>query len=189
MNVLPTPTPYTVITDTREQRNYNFFCPLEIEDNEGETDWDGYDFVASLPGKTKRETFTIRTQVGTLATGEYSIAGFEDRMAVERKAVADLFGTLGKGRERFVRELERLSAMEFAAVVVEAEWSTIITTPPQRSKLHPRSIVGSVIAWQVRYPKIHWAFLPGRDFAEAYTARLLDKWWREHQPINRPAAP
>jgi ERCC4-type nuclease len=45
------------------------------------------------------------------------VQGFADQIAVERKSLADLFGTLGQGRERFERELVRLSAHQYAAVV------------------------------------------------------------------------
>lgn len=159
---LPMPTPYTVVIDTREQLSYGFSRPL--------------------PGKSDRHTLAVQTTIGTLATGDYSLAGYEDKIAVERKSIADLFGTLGRGRDRFVRELERMSTMKFCAVVVEAEWSEVLTLPPARAKLSPRSIFGSVIAWQVRYPSVHWMFLPGREVAEMYVAKLLDRWWLEIQP-------
>ena len=155
-----TPTPYTVIFDTREQAPYSFVKPLR--------------------GRNARELFSIRTERGTIASGDYSLAGFQDRMAIERKSLADWYGTVGRGRARFVRELDRLACLEWSAVVIEAEWSEILTAPPVRSRLHPRSVLGSVIAWQVRYPRVHWCFLPGRDAAEGYVGRILDRWWREN---------
>ena len=60
-----------------------------------------------------------------LVTGDYSIEGLEDRVCVERKTLEDLFGTLGKGRERFALEFERMAVMEHAAVVIEANWQEI----------------------------------------------------------------
>lgn len=153
-------TPYVVIFDTREQAPFSFVNPLR--------------------GRNARELLSIRTERGTLTTGDYSLVGFENRIAVERKSLADWYGTLGRGRIRFTRELERLNALDFAAVVVEAEWSEILTAPPVRSRLHPRSVLGSVIAWQVRYPRVCWCFLPGRDAAEGYVARMLDRWWKEN---------
>jgi ERCC4-type nuclease len=159
----PLPLPYTVAIDNREQTPYAFTSPFRIG----------------------TKTFTIPTAPATLSAGDYSIIGHTQTadpsggIAIERKSLADAFGTFGRGRERFERELVRLSAYRFAAVVVEAEWSTVLTAPPARSKLRPRSVLGSVVAWQCRYPNVQWVFLPGRDVAEAYTARLLDRFWRE----------
>lgn len=153
------PTPFTVVCDTREQAPYLFAQPL----------------------RQGRNLFAVQTVRGTLKSGDYSILGFEDRIACERKSLTDAYGTFGQGRARFVRELERLAAYEFAAVVVEAEWSTIWMQPPARSRLSPKSIVCSVCAWQMRFPNVHWHFVPGRDVGEAFTITILDRWWREQQ--------
>jgi ERCC4-type nuclease len=151
------PTPYTVVIDTREQLGYTFAQPL----------------------KQGRGLLAVQTTTAGLQSGDYSLAGFEDRVAIERKSMSDAFGTFGQGRARFVRELERLAAYDFAAVVVEAEWSTIWMQPPARARLKPKSIACSVVAWQMRFPRVHWHFLPGREVAEAFTITILDRFWRE----------
>jgi hypothetical protein len=110
-------------------------------------------------------------------------------VAIERKSLADLYSTLGQGRQRFARELERLNGYEFTAVVVEAEWSVVIGSPPAYSQLLPKTVYRSVIAWQVRYPKVHWWFVPGRDFAEVTTFRLLERYWKwSHSAACLPAS-
>lgn len=49
----------------------------------------------------------------TLATGDYSLTGLEDRVAAERNSLDDLLGCLiGEGRERFERELVRAAGLE-----------------------------------------------------------------------------
>src|SRR5581483_2134770 len=103
-----------------------------------------------------------------------------NQLAVERKSLADLFHTLGQGRDRFQRELGRLAKYDFAAIVIEADWSTIIMDPPKRSRLLPKTIFRSVIAWQLRYPRIHWWTCPNRQFAEVTTFRLLERFWKCH---------
>ena len=55
----------------------------------------------------------------TLKTGDYSIEGYENKIAVERKSLADLAGSLGKGHARFRRELERAKELDYFAIVVE----------------------------------------------------------------------
>ena len=42
--------------------------------------------------------------MGVLKAGDYTIAGLEDVVVVERKSIKDLFGTLGQHRDRFEAE-------------------------------------------------------------------------------------
>ncbi len=196
-------TPYTVAVDDREKHFYPLASPLaeletccecgrphDVAGDAGDADDDAqavatdaapdaYDF--SRPLKRDRRHYTIQTTRAHLTTGDYSIVGHESRVTVERKSLGDLFTTLGKaGRRRFVAELARLAAFEFAAVVIEAEWSTILLSPPERSRLDPKTIFHSVAAWTVRYPRLHWVTVPGREFGEVATARLLDWWYRTY---------
>lgn len=193
----PEPTPYTIVVDTREGRPYSFarlftVSPGSAGDARGvvvttsrrrgtflrhRRPIDRFTFAKELSSLGKK--YIVQTTVRGLATGDYSLFGFEDQVAIERKSLADLFGTLGQGRKRFERELTRLAAMKFAAVVVEAEWSAVLGDPPRRSKLNPKTVFHSVVAWQQRFPRVHWWFLPGRDAAEAAVVRILDRFWRE----------
>lgn len=156
----PVAFPVAVLRDTREQLGYAFGSLRADRDQGG-------------------GPLRVLVKTATLASGDYSLAGFQDRVAVERKSKADLFGTLGRGRDRFVRELERLAAFEFAAVVVEAEWSEVLNDPPPHSRVPPKTVFRSVLAWQQRYPRVHWLMLPGRAFAEAATFRVLQRFLAE----------
>lgn len=150
----------TVIIDTREQTPYEF-TGLLCDKADG-----GGPLVVP----------TLRTG---LPSGDYSLAGYEEQVAVERKSLADLFGTLGQGRERFERELHRLAAMQFAAVVVESTLPEVIRAPPPHSDLNPKTVVRSVMAWQQRFPRIHWWFAGPRPLAEAVTFRVLERFLKE----------
>lgn len=152
------PTPYTVAIDTREVLPYEFATPLR---------W-----------PNRKHPFTVATVRKCLSSGDYSMLGFESAVACERKSMADLFSTLGQGRRRFTLELERLATYQYAAVVVEAEVSDILTAPPRHSKLNPKSVFMSVVSWSMAFPAVHWFFVPGRAVGEATTARILDMWWR-----------
>ena len=57
---------------------------------------------------------------GTLASGDYSLHGFENRIAIERKSMPDLIACLSTERERFQRELQRLKAVDAACVIIES---------------------------------------------------------------------
>lgn len=92
----------------------------------------------------------IQIETGTLATGDYSLAGLTDKAAVERKELADLVQCLGRERERFERELIRAQGLDCFAVVVEAGWQEL-AGGQYRSKLNPHSACQSVAAFTARY--------------------------------------
>lgn len=159
-------TDFTIVIDQREQAPFGFYG-IKSSAAQG-----------SLP-------LAIPTDRTLLATGDYSIAGLEAFVTVERKSVQDFVGTLTAGRERFEAELERASRMEYAAVVIEGGWSEIhrhineSADRPGRKPIPIRSIVGSVVAWQQRYPSIHWWPCADRRMAEAITFRILERFWNE----------
>lgn len=153
--------PHTVLIDTREQTPFTFDDTIPADQEFGGGIW------------------RVNVERVALPSGDYSLDGWAAAVACERKSKADLFGTVGQGRERFVRELERLAEMTFAAVVVEADWATIYNDPPPFTDLKPKTIYRSVLAWQQRYPNVHWWLCPGREFAEVTTFRILERFAKE----------
>ncbi len=101
-------------------------------------------------------------------------------MAGERKSLLDAYGTFGQGRERFERELEKLSRLRFGFVVIEADWDTICCRPPSRSKLKPKTVIRSMAAWAVRYG-VHFYWCPNCAAAEKWTFILLERFWNDLQ--------
>jgi len=132
----------------------------------------GFDFACITPPPT--------VEVATLATGDYSLKRFETLITIERKSLSDAFGTFGKGRARFERELLRMTAFQFAAVIVEADWQTIVRHPPTRSRLDPKTVVASIAAWAIRH-RVHFWTCPNRAFAEKFTFRLLERFWKDRE--------
>jgi DNA excision repair protein ERCC-4 len=169
--------PFTVLIDQREQAPF------------------GFTNIAS-DAASGAHPLSIPTRSELLATGDYTIEGYADRLTVERKSVADFVGTLTAGRERFENELERAAGMQAAFVVCEGEWSDVLDhvnnrealkmvggfgggTKPTGRAINPKTLTNSVIAWQLRYPSIHWWFCSGRRMAEVITYRLLERFWNE----------
>jgi len=130
----------------------------------------------------------IATYDRRLPTGDYSIVGMETRVVVERKSKEDAYGTFGGGRERFVRELERMRQFESAMVVIEDDIRGCYFRPPPRSRFSPSSFINSIISWQVDFPTIHWMMLPGRAFAELFAFRFLERFWIHEQRKLKAAA-
>lgn len=50
----------------------------------------------------------VKTENGTINTGDYVLKGSKNNIFVERKSISDFTGTLSKGYERFGRELDRV---------------------------------------------------------------------------------
>lgn len=118
--------------------------------------------------------------VSTLKTGDYSLDGYEDKITIERKSLSDFFLSCGRNRKRFEAEIKRMADMAYAAVIVEADWETIIHRPPTRSKLNPKAIYATVIAWQIRYG-VHFWMCPNRAFAEKTTYRILERYEKDSE--------
>lgn len=203
--------PFTVAIDTREQHPYSF-TKLRSD------------------ARQKHRPLSIPTLPSTLKSGDYSIIGHESQIAVERKSLEDLYSTLGQGRERFERELQRLQEMQFSAIVIEAGWNRILSKPCEycdgngeftstcvrcnghglfdetecngcsgvgfllvgtcsvcegsgqvhpvdHSRLNPKTVYRTILAWQQRYPHVHWWPAESRRFAERTTFRILERFW------------
>ncbi len=111
-----------------------------------------------------------------LPTGDYSIEGLEDQVTIERKSKADAYSSLGHGRARFRRELERLALFDYAAIVVEDTVPGFLRRPPH-SKMNPRSAMCSLLAWSVRY-RVPVFFTGDRLHGQALTQKLLEMYFK-----------
>jgi DNA excision repair protein ERCC-4 len=165
---LPTITaPFTVLIDGREKAPYRF-TGIDSDARDG------------------RRKIIVPTKWAHLKSGDYTVDGLQDIIAVERKSLKDLYGTLGQDRARFQAEHERMAKMQRAVVVIEASWFEIINMPPSfdyagemlQSKLPPKTVFRTALSWHVRYG-VPWIVAEDRRFAEIYTFRFLEKCWKE----------
>jgi len=134
----------SVIVDTREQRPYEF---------SNFKNWLGC---------------TVTTK---LDTGDYSIEGYEHLIALERKTLSDMIGSLTSQRERFLREMQRLSSVKYRCLCIEASRTDIKTTYSFTAgvKAHPNGIMGSLDAIAARYGiLIHYG--DNRPLSEEFAA-------------------
>ena len=123
----------------------------------------------------------VVVSAAALEAGDYSVAGFTRRIAVERKSLQDLVGCLGTDRERFERELARLRGYDAAAVVVEAPFHDL-RAGNYRSQMDPAAAWQSVLAFIQRY-RLPFLFCDCRADAEKATFDFLRHYardrWRE----------
>ena len=147
---------FKIVIDTREQRPFSF---------------------AGFRGKSGR-LIVPRVARNALKSGDYSIVGLEDQVAIERKSLPDLYGVVGSNRERFTRELERLQQFSFSAIVVESDERDIHFAPPPYTSLTPSTVMNSLAAWEINYG-VHVRTCMSRESAEQVTFSLLRFFWKK----------
>lgn len=109
--------------------------------------------------------------VGTLDTGDYSIVGLTHLVAVERKSIDDLLACIGRERDRFKRELQRLRAYRFRLLVIEGN-AADLERGQWRSTLQPAHVVGSLAAWCAQFALPTW-LAGNHDGAGRFVERYL----------------
>lgn len=109
---------------------------------------------------------------GTLKAGDYSLVGYESRVAVERKSWADCWSSMTTGRARFERCVARLAEMDRAAIVIECTLAGLCERPMQIQRATPASVIGGLISWSVKY-NVPVFFAGNREFAARVTMRYL----------------
>lgn len=107
---------------------------------------------------------------GTLTTGDFSVKGLEHVVAIERKSLQDLIMCVGKERDRFEREIQRLLAYTSRALVIETTWETI-ELKRYLGEVHPNAVIGSLLSWSDRGLPIH--LVGSNERAGRYISRLL----------------
>jgi ERCC4-type nuclease len=154
--------PFTIAIDTREQLPYTF---TEI-------------YSDADRGRALIEVPTIRTG---LPHGDYTILGLP-QMVVERKSKEDLYSSISQRRDNFERRLALMQEeLRWACVIIEADWRDLLASPPAFSEFSPKSLNRTLIAWEQRFPRVHWRYAHSRVFAEQLTFRMLERWWRDHK--------
>jgi len=111
---------------------------------------------------------------GALDAGDYSLEGFEDKIAVERKSLDDFITCLSHGRERFERELRRARGLDYFAVIIEAPFSDIMAGR-YRSRMTVNAVVETIAAFSTRY-RTPIFFCGTRAGGERMTYSLLAKY-------------
>lgn len=121
----------SVLCDTREQKNSHILQ---------------YFLEKGIPYKSQK-----------LDQGDYSFClediSFADEIAIEKKHGADeIAGNFTAGRPRFESEFMRYKArgVKPFLLIEDCSWEDI-KSHNYRSQLSPKALMGSLLAWQVRY--------------------------------------
>jgi DNA excision repair protein ERCC-4 len=142
------PPPVTVVVDTREQEPYSFDPRL------------------------------VTAERRALPAGDYSVAGLEAMVAVERKSLDDFVSTVIHNRMRFRKELRKLAGYRAACVVVEAGVLDVLLGR-YRGDAHPNAVLGSAMSIILDF-HIPVFFCSSRQaacqFAQAYLLAAHTRW-------------
>ena len=138
----------TLIADTREQEPFSFDSRLVVVERRA------------------------------LPAGDYSVAGLEGVVAVERKTLDDFVSTVIHQRARFRRELSKLAGYRAACVVVEAGLLEFLQGR-YRGGSHPNAVLGSALAIILDH-RIPVFFCSSRQaachFVQAYLLAAHTRW-------------
>jgi ERCC4-type nuclease len=107
----------------------------------------------------------------TLGEGDYTTPALRSIAVIERKSVGDFASTITHGRDRFEREIERLRAYRWRAIVVEGELGEVY----RASAVHPHSVIGSIASFLAR-SDLPTLFAANRASAGRLIAGALRRW-------------
>lgn len=130
-----------IVIDTREQKAYSF------------------------------DADRAETVKAALPAGDYSLAGLETVVAVERKSLDDFVSTVIHARKRFHAELRRLAGYRAACIVVEGSLADVLAHR-YKGEAHPHSVVGAVVSIVVDFG-IPVYFCSTRQIARMFTQEFL----------------
>jgi len=166
---------YTVIKDTREQEGY------------------GWTFTAHVPDR--RPPRCAGMIIDTLQTGDYSLVGYTDILAIERKfAFSELWGNYSsKKRPAFEAEMERMSHMKHSYIIIESLFTPDILelSPPQFVKGVPgKSMVRWLMYLSAKYG-VH--IIPAGACSRKIVQMIFEEVvrvekdrWVQQQPKDKP---
>lgn len=141
-----------VIVDTREKKNEHL---LKYFDDNG-IKWvckklDTADYSFELPN--------------------YKHLGLDRKILVEKKnSLDEITGNFTTSRDRFQREFERITDEHLHLVVENTTWKKVVNGS-YRSKMHPNSLIASLLSWSVRYGFKVW--FVGKDESPMLIYNLL----------------
>jgi len=122
---------------------------------------------------------------GSLPTGDYSVAGLEHEVAVERKSLPDLVLCVGSERERFEKEIQRLMAYPARLLIVEATMAQL-ELGQWRARITPNQVTSSLLSWSAQGLPIFT--VDGHKAAGIVAAKFLfvaaRHRWRELQAFH-----
>jgi DNA excision repair protein ERCC-4 len=116
----------------------------------------------------------------TIPSGDYSIRGFEDCIAIERKSVNDLYGSVFTESES--SKLIRISLLDRKWLLIEGTQDEVLSWQ-YFSTIHPNSMRGKLVSIEVRLGiPVHYE--PDRHKAERWIVDRLVKFYKTKREVG-----
>lgn len=152
-----------------------------------ETNKADYRIVVDSREKNPLWTNPNKVIVKGLSTGDYSIEGLEDEIAIERKDASDLFGTLTSGHKRFKKELERAEKLQYFGVVIEGNYTSILNKDFDGSwniKVKGFVVTSILFTIHVKY-KVPFFFCNDRHESKRVIRELFNAYFKIHNAKSK----
>lgn len=127
-----------------------------------------------------------------LKTGDYTVAGMEQLLSLERKSLADLVACTVTYRERFLASCARLAEFQWKAILIEATLEDIKGGFGQfdiPSGVHPNAVTGTLDAIEAKFgiPILYTStFRPlATERAASWLSKHFTYWWLEQNGHGR----
>lgn len=128
-----------------------------------------------------------------LKTGDYSVEGMENTLALERKSMADAIGSTMAGRERFIRSCARLAKFRWKAILIEATYEDMKTPyykfDDLQTEAHPNAVCGTLDAIEAKFgiPILYSSrnLLLASEKAASWLSKHFTYWWLEQNGHDR----
>ncbi|MFC6717926.1 ERCC4 domain-containing protein [Natrialbaceae archaeon GCM10025810] len=116
-----------------------------------------------------------------LDTGDYSVVGYEDVFAIERKSLSDFLKSITWDRKRFRREIKRAEVLIGFIVVIEADVQTVLNWNYDR-QVHPNAVMGTIDNWSSYY-NVDFVWTGDRNGGEEATLEHLKRWYAAYSAL------
>lgn len=122
---------------------------------------------------------------GTLATGDYSVRGYETRITIERKSLTDWVNTIVNNHDRFHKELIRMKDYDRSFIIIEASVTDICERKYEvdgvRRNIDPSTIINMTLGIMLKYPWTQIIFADDRYTGRCICRDILRQYWKTRE--------
>lgn len=136
------------------------------------------DYKIVIDTREQKPLALLNKVTGTLKFGDYALDG-NNSICFERKSLSDLVGTLGKGYERFCRELQRAKeAGSYLIVLVEKDINSALSFHKEfetrYAKVTPEHIFRNMRELIYQFDNVQFVFAKDRKESARVMMRILE---------------